>query len=366
MSLNSSYDLEKYHIDFDWIWESLSRNKYRIATGFVLGSVLSLCLQLVLKGSTYKNYSKLIIDLSSVPQACKQYTAESECNPLIRKNSFTLFIQKRLRFYFSERAIASKFVQLRPLRFVTSKTDENGLEVFAGFDLNNDDESKEKFYSLKSDIEAFINSRISYLKATSPTIQVDSLADTKDWLFIESIKRHDNSFASIVALGGIFGLLVSSLYGLDSDKKSSIVFTQKELLTYLDYPVLLRLPKFPVDDYKLQGLIQSLALQMSADLEWKVLSIACNHPSVHSLASALGCSAASPVLETPLLPLDKTKNLGVVLVVEPGFNTHESLQLAKEYLAKSLVIDCVYLAMMGTAAPKELLLSVANNKISFP
>lgn len=125
--------------------------------------------------------------------------------------------------------------------------------------------------------------------------------------------------------------------GLIADRRSNLVYSREELLRRLNYPLHLSLPAAPWSASAVEVLVGQLSTLLDHNLSWRVLSIARQHEAVEPLTqllqqqggTELQCSSADPLLTAVLRTESSDRPTGLLLVVEPGFNSARALEEAR-------------------------------------
>lgn len=182
-----------------------------------------------------------------------------------------------------------------------------------------------------------------------------------DWTKIQPLSSEPRKPFSILLFGGAVGVAAGVAAALLADKRANRVFSAPQLLRLLPYPVLAKFPAEPWDSSSIQAELFQLAQQLDVELRWHVLSIAQPHPLVESLVAALRpyaqqieLEAGQPLLAHGLAAPAGVKGHGVLLVVEPGFNSAQALQEAVRVLALLPGLKAAGLVLAGQTLPPEL------------
>ena len=190
-----------------------------------------------------------------------------------------------------------------------------------------------------------------------------------DWILLEHgakvAQQRNLRFPALFLLGGLVTGVAS---GLMADRRSNRVYSQLELLRRLGYPLRLGLPARLWTSPAVQVLVGQLAIQLDQTLSWRVLSIARQHEAVAPLTemlqqqggSDLQCNSADPLLSAVLRFEPCDRPTGLLLVVEPGFNSSRALEEARLLISQMNSVHAVGLVLIGAPLPDELGLSVAG------
>ena len=109
-------------------------------------------------------------------------------------------------------------------------------------------------------------------------------------------------------------------------------------------------------------LIGQLANQLDQTLSWRVLSIANQHEAVAYLTQSLqqlggaelSCTSAEPLLSAVLRLDTHDQSVGLLLVVEAGFNSARALDSARLMISQMSNIQAVGVVFIGAPLPEEL------------
>ena len=192
-----------------------------------------------------------------------------------------------------------------------------------------------------------------------------------DWIQIEEptkIQVRKAPLSRSLALGLLGGLVVGAGSALIADRRSNWVYSQAELLARLGHPLRLGLPAGPWTSSAVPVLVGQLATQLDQDLSWLVLSIARQHEAVAPLAHlllqhggpSLQCQSADPLLAAVLRIDPSDKPTGLLLVVEPGFNSARALEEARLLISQMGAVQAVGVVLIGAPLPEELSSSAAG------
>ena len=171
-----------------------------------------------------------------------------------------------------------------------------------------------------------------------------------------------------LALGLLGGVVAGAGSALIADRLSNRVFSQAELLRRLGQPLYLGLPSVPWNSRAVPVLVGQLATQLDQNLSWSVLSIARHHEAVAPLTqllqqkggSALQCRSADPLLAAVLRMECSDRPTGLLLVVEPGFNSARALEEARLLVSQMSTVQAVGVVLIGAPLSEELSSSVAG------
>ena len=165
-----------------------------------------------------------------------------------------------------------------------------------------------------------------------------------------------------MALGLLGGLVAGSGAALIADRRSNRVFSRSKLLEQLGYPLWLALPTLPWSDQVAGPLVGQLAARLDRSLDWRVLSIAREHEAVGSLAQALSrqnepelsCKAVAPLLNSIIRLGSNSRPIGLLVVVESGFNSSQALEDARLLLSQLSCVQSIGVVLAGVPLPSEL------------
>jgi len=164
-----------------------------------------------------------------------------------------------------------------------------------------------------------------------------------------------------IALGGLAGLVLGAGSALMADRRANRVYAVHQLLRLMGYPLRASLPLLPWHSKIIEAQVSQLAVILQPNLKWLVLSVARPHPVVDVLVQVLKRHlpaqdlAAGPVLlREPLQQASEGQPLGVLCVIEPGFNSELALQEARRLLDQLPFVQEVGLVLVGQPLPDEL------------
>ena len=164
-----------------------------------------------------------------------------------------------------------------------------------------------------------------------------------------------------IALGGLAGLVLGAGAALVADRRANRVYGVHQLIRLMGYPLRASLPLLPWHSKIIEAQVSQLAVLLEPNLKWLVLSVAQPHPVVDVLVNALKRHlpaqdlVAGPVLlREPLQQASEGQPLGVLCVIEPGFNSELALQEARRLLDQLPFVQEVGLVLVGQPLPDEL------------
>lgn len=192
-----------------------------------------------------------------------------------------------------------------------------------------------------------------------------------DWIQIEKptkIQDRKAPLSRTLALGLLGGLVAGAGSALIADRRSNRVYSQAKLLGRLGHPLRLGLPAGPWMSSAVPVLVGQLATQLDQALSWRVMSIARQHDAVAPLTQllqqhggpALQCQSADPLLAAVLRMDPPDRPTGLLLVVEPGFNSARALEEARLLISQMGAVQDVGVVLIGAPLPEELSSSVAG------
>ena len=184
------------------------------------------------------------------------------------------------------------------------------------------------------------------------------------WIHIEKHYELERSVSSSrqSALGLLGGLVLGAGSALVADRRSNRVFSQAELLRRLGHPLRLGLPAAPGTSPAVPVLVGQLATQLDQNLSWRVLSIARQHEAVEPLTQLLQqqggadlqCQSADPLLSAVLRIEPRDQPTGLLVVLEPGFNSASALEEAHLLISQMSNVQAVGVVLIGMPLPEEL------------
>ena len=192
-----------------------------------------------------------------------------------------------------------------------------------------------------------------------------------DWIRVEKPSEFSEESLSpsrSFALGLLGGLVLGAGSALVADRRSNRVFSQAELLRCLGHPLRLGLPTVPWTSPAVPVLVGQLATQLDQTLSWRVLSIARQHEAVAPLTQLLQqqggvdlqCESADPLLSAVLRIEPRDQPTGLLVVLEPGFNSARAVEEARLFISQMSNVQSVGVVLIGTPLPEELSSSVVG------
>jgi len=164
-----------------------------------------------------------------------------------------------------------------------------------------------------------------------------------------------------LTLAGVAGFVIGCAGALLADRRSNRVYSHHKLLACLGFPVWAKLPAPPWNQPGVDAQFAQLVQVLDPSLRWRVLSIGVEHPAVKPLVEALRgrSSALMPEQQEPLLRhgLQATgdgNGLGILVVVERGFNSEAALLEARRVLNQIAAVRQVGVVVVGESLPAEV------------
>ena len=354
-------------IDLREVAAAFQRHRFWVVSGGLLGLVIAVIP--ILKPAPLQETLKLVVDTSQGPcewtkRKFKQFQTKEVFN--IACSGEFMTARKELDMLAADtfRPPESPSAKVQPLN-LGSKKDGNltssttQLEVLVTVDADNSEAINTKLERLKT---RFMDNRLRNTQSLSTDIQVG-----EGWIQIEKgpdikdISKFKSSSISL-ALGLFGGLALGSGAALVADGKSDRVFGKSKLLGKLGYPLWLTLPKPPWPDQLTSPLIGQLAARLDRSCEWRVLSIAHEHEAVSPLAEALirqnepelSCKSVEPLLNSIVRLGSNARPIGLLVVVESGFNSSQALEDARLLLRQLPFVQSIGVVLVGVPLPSEL------------
>jgi hypothetical protein len=217
--------------------------------------------------------------------------------------------------------------------------------------------------SLEDIKNLFATNEIDKARALSSDVQFSN-----GWISIEEVAKNDEKPKSkfsnrSLALGLLGGLIMGSGAALIADRRPDRVFSKSKLLGQLGYPLWLALPTLPWSDQVVGPLVGQLAARLDHSLDWRVLSIAREHEAVGALAQALSrqnepelsCKAVAPLLNSIIRLGPNSRPIGLLVVVESGFNSSQALKDARLLLSQLPCVQSIGVVLAGVPLPSEMI-----------
>jgi hypothetical protein len=200
-------------------------------------------------------------------------------------------------------------------------------------------------------IDAIISSSSSSVEPGRP-----GWLSLDDQLFLQPSKR-----GRTLILAGLAGLVVGCAGALLAERRSNRVYSIQKLLMFLGYPVWAKVPAPPWSQSGVDAQFTQLMGVLDPSLRWRVLSIGVEHPAVQPLVEALRAQSSAlmleqqpPLLRYALQAAADDKGLGILVVVERGFNSEAALLEARRVLNQIAAVQQVGLVVVGECLPAEV------------
>ena len=361
-------------MDLSAIFRVLLRRYRLVALGVGVGLLLSSAFFVAKKDEPGKIRLRLDVDLAKAPKICPflsnsgSFSVDSLCHPSIEEGTVL-----KVFFDFSKR-LKNKYPQewknISDLNIGLLEVQEDVVAkdvVSIGFlvDAVGEPALKSRMQGLQAEIRSLSENSLGYMNsyasqmpdvARKSNIDAYVINSSTQWTSIYDANEGSSYIDIRIILMGLMSGFVSGCFlALWFDRKCGFVFEVDKLSAILARPSVLRLPSYPWFKASVQPLIHQLSIRLSPDLEWRVLSIAKNHAAVEPLANLLKCLPGSPLLLTTLEPSKDGLDLGVLLVLEPGFNTFQALEEARLLLEQMPNVSDVYLIILGIPFPDDLM-----------
>jgi hypothetical protein len=164
-----------------------------------------------------------------------------------------------------------------------------------------------------------------------------------------------------LTLAGLAGLVFGCAGALLADRRANWVYSLQKLLIFLGYPVWAKVPAPPWIQSGVDAQFTQLMGVLDPSLRWRVLSIGVEHPAVQPLVDALRGQSSSlmleqqpPLLRHALQAATDGMGLGILVVVERGFNSEAALLEARRVLNQIAAVQQVGVVVVGETLPAEV------------
>ncbi len=164
-----------------------------------------------------------------------------------------------------------------------------------------------------------------------------------------------------LTLAGLAGLVFGCAGALLADRRANRVYSLQKLLIFLGYPVWAKVPAPPWTQSAVDAQFTQLMGVLDPSLRWRVLSIGVEHPFVQPLVEALRAQSSAlmleqqpPLLRHALQAAADGKGLGILVVVERGFNSEAALLEARRVLNQIAAVQQVGVVVVGETLPAEV------------
>jgi hypothetical protein len=178
------------------------------------------------------------------------------------------------------------------------------------------------------------------------------IAPQSGWVQTLQPETQANHLGRSLALGLLGGLVLGSAAALGRDRQAGREYSLRRIQQRLGLPLWLDLPPSNALDSFPPEAPQPLLALMQPELHWLVVDVAKAHPQASALASNLGI-ARGPILLKEALKAPTSKDIGLLVVCEAGFNSPEALDRAGNYL-RQLAPAQAALVLLNVPAPREM------------
>lgn len=257
-------------------------------------------------------------------------------------------------------------MKVQPVEYGSKKNNnivrsDTALELLVETEESRLNEASSRVERIK---ERFVENRINNYRGIAPEVAVGT-----GWIDLYSNLIEQTSVRSslprLLALGLLGGFVLGSGVALIVDRKSDRVFSKSRILGQLGFPLWLSLPALPWSEKMVSPLIGQLAARLDASLEWRVLSIAHENEVVGALAqgllseneSGLSCKAVDPLLTSIIRSGSDAKPIGLLIVVESGFNSSKALDEARLLLKQLPFVQSIGVVLVGVPLPSEMVVA---------
>ena len=354
-------------IDLREVFAAIRRRWRWVLGGGFLGLALAAGLITIKRSEAPLLRASLVVDTAqspcrSVSRNAKSYpdtsSLQSTCDGEYQTTRLALSQFARNKF----EPLAKKYRQLRyivaPLSFDVNGGDKSTTQLALNLTLPDE---------LRSEVAAIlaqIKQKMDVEGVGEYSNNNSNLELAAGWVVVKDpseIDAVDPSFR-LLALGLLGGLVVGAGSALIADRRSNRVYSRDELLRRLKYPLRLSLPAGPWTASAVEVLVGQLATQLDQNLSWRVLSIARQHEAVDPLTqilqqqggTELQCNSADPLLAAVLRMESSDRPTGLLLVVEPGFNSARALEEARLLISQMGSVQAVGVVLIGAPLPEEL------------
>ncbi len=362
-SVSSSFSSDD-EIDLREVASALRRRWIWVASGGLLGVVIAGISILTHSNGETLGSIKMVVDASQGPciwtKRKFQKFEEPEVSRIDCEGEF-LATRRDLDTIASDEFGSDELflVRVRPLKFGTAKDNnlvvsDTQIELVVESSLSKLDGVKARLENIKN---VFAAKQLDNVRMLSS----DASAG-KDWISIGQVSAMDKVSYKPMPLGLLGGLVVGSGAALIADRRSNRVFSHLKILGQLGYPLWLTVPRLPWSDQVTGPLIGQLGARLDRSIEWRVLSIAHEHELVAPLAQALtrqsepelSCKSVEPLLNSIIRPGSNSRPIGLLLVVESGFNSSKALEDARLLLSQLSCVQSIGVVLAGVPLPSEL------------
>jgi hypothetical protein len=322
----------------------------------------------------------MIVDVALGPCFSAMNTLRAFTSEYAQRSEYVQRIKCTGEFYTSqyqlERLAAKKFGLDKSFNFVVKplalpgigeKSLSSTTQVVLDVSFDRDDllGAQAKIGEIKKD---FYANQVSNAKRLSGDFEIQT-PPGQGWISIENNsvpkpkpKPKLRSPAKSLALGLLGGLFLGGGSAMIRDRMSDRIFSNTKILGRLGYPLWLTLPLPPWSDQAVDLLIGQLSDRLDRSFEWRVLSIAHEHELVKPLAQSLirqsepglSCKPVEPLLNSIIRLSPDARPIGLLIVVEPGFNSSQALEDARLLLSQLSCVQSIGVVLAGVPLPSEL------------
>ena len=159
----------------------------------------------------------------------------------------------------------------------------------------------------------------------------------------------------------MIGFLAGCILAIVLDPKKKYVWNLEEIVSYFNTSVYHKLPSLPCDPSYSIHCIQSLLADMDFSCQWYILSIAIQHPSLNLfhqeikkyISKQCDLKLAKPLLTSDFRLPSPSNKIGLIIVIDIGFNSRTSLLEAASYIRGLPCIEKLILLAPNHNIPPE-------------
>ena len=370
-------------IDLREVWSAIGRRRFWPLGGLLIGLTLGAATQFLKPISTATYSVAVTFDLTQLPQ--KQLPLREIAGlPEELRNQYQIQLPglETTKYLYTKAQFANQLLTELP-SFIPQKQQSNWKLRETTAEIINASKGKPHKFAVENSLSlvnqsfqsesdalkasAFLNSFIKSLKQSifSEDLQaanfdngaIESLASD---IQIKQLPPKNSLSSRSLALGALAGLVIGTGGGLMADRRTGKEYSKEQLKRLLPYRTAVELPAMPWEAGTAQQAIGTLDAVLNPAKSWLLTSVGSSHPAVSLLHEAIESTGSNltitvqpPLLSHPLPRYTGWANQGLLIVVEPGFNTRSALQQVQQLLSQLPQTVDIRLVMVGTPIPSD-------------
>lgn len=278
-----------------------------------------------------------------LPQNCSHISRDSAWSAI---NAYALRLQKDSKFKDTDFKISPAFLSSK----VKSSTI---LSLIIEVDADNSLLGKEMAERITSKFAAWPVASSGKSKETDAGYFLKGQPSWISPITSYSVKSSTISSLMPALLGFTSGIVIGCILAVFLEQITNRVFSKYEIQRTLGFPIRAYLPALPWQSGIVNSAIKNIQLTLDPSLEWRVTSIGKCHKAVNIISEVCRIDVAMPLLTNDIKPPSIDSSLGLLIVVEPGFNSLLALQYASLLLNQVVCVKDIGLVMLGCKSPEE-------------